>query len=179
MAAGMRAIRRVVTGNDERGRSKVVWDGPAPQVHETKLSGRGIPTSGFGRRHPHHLRGIVMMASCQTIFRARAAVGTCVSFTGWGKMTRRPRVRRRCRFTSRRSGRGGGRGIAAAATTPTARRCTRPSRSITASCSPESGRSVWMMSNSPRTMGNSERFRKDWSVLSSQCMVIFRSEATL
>jgi hypothetical protein len=29
----MTPIRRVVTGNDERGRSKVVWDGPAPDVH--------------------------------------------------------------------------------------------------------------------------------------------------
>ena len=27
--AGLKPIRRVVTGNDERGRSKVVWDGPA------------------------------------------------------------------------------------------------------------------------------------------------------
>jgi hypothetical protein len=26
-------VRRVVTGNDERGRSKVVWDGPAPNAH--------------------------------------------------------------------------------------------------------------------------------------------------
>ena len=26
-------IRRVVTGNDERGKSKVVWDGPAPNTH--------------------------------------------------------------------------------------------------------------------------------------------------
>src|SRR3989442_4298229 len=34
-------IRRVVTGNDERGRSKVVWDGPAPGTHETNFNGRG------------------------------------------------------------------------------------------------------------------------------------------
>jgi uncharacterized cupin superfamily protein len=30
-------IRRVVTGNDERGRSKVVWDGPAPNAHPTSM----------------------------------------------------------------------------------------------------------------------------------------------
>src|SRR2546423_13951634 len=34
-------IRRVVTGNDERARSKVVWDGPAPGTHETNFKGRG------------------------------------------------------------------------------------------------------------------------------------------
>ncbi len=32
----LKPIRRVVTGNDERGRSKVVWDGPAPNVHPSK-----------------------------------------------------------------------------------------------------------------------------------------------
>lgn len=41
MATGLTPIRRVVTGNDERGRSKVVWDGPAPGAHPTALSGRG------------------------------------------------------------------------------------------------------------------------------------------
>ena len=42
MATGLKPIRRVVTGTDERGRSKVVWDGPAPNGHETSLgSSRG------------------------------------------------------------------------------------------------------------------------------------------
>jgi mannose-6-phosphate isomerase-like protein (cupin superfamily) len=42
MTTGLKPIRRVVTGNDERGRSKVVWDGPAPNAHEASLgSGRG------------------------------------------------------------------------------------------------------------------------------------------
>ena len=35
-------IRRVVTGKDAQGRSKVQWDGPAPNQHEASLgSGRG------------------------------------------------------------------------------------------------------------------------------------------
>ncbi|HKA42487.1 MAG TPA: cupin domain-containing protein [Burkholderiales bacterium] len=39
---GLKPIRRVVTGNDERGKSKVVWDGPAPNAHEASMgSGRG------------------------------------------------------------------------------------------------------------------------------------------
>jgi quercetin dioxygenase-like cupin family protein len=39
---GLKPIRRVVTGNDERGKSKVVWDGPAPATHEASMgSGRG------------------------------------------------------------------------------------------------------------------------------------------
>jgi hypothetical protein len=29
---GVRPTRRVVTGNDEHGRSRVVWDGPAPNA---------------------------------------------------------------------------------------------------------------------------------------------------
>jgi mannose-6-phosphate isomerase-like protein (cupin superfamily) len=41
-------IRRVVTGNDERGRSKVVWDGPSPGAHETQLPGAGGKIEGRG-----------------------------------------------------------------------------------------------------------------------------------
>ena len=40
--SGLKPIRRVVTGNDERGRSKVVWDGPAPNAHAASMgTGRG------------------------------------------------------------------------------------------------------------------------------------------
>ena len=42
MAADLKPIRRVVTGNDERGRSKVVWDSPAPNAHAASMgSGKG------------------------------------------------------------------------------------------------------------------------------------------
>ena len=42
MSGGLKPIRRLVTGNDERGRSKVMWDGPAPNSHEASMgSGRG------------------------------------------------------------------------------------------------------------------------------------------
>jgi quercetin dioxygenase-like cupin family protein len=42
-------IRRVITGNDGNGRSTVVWDGPAPGVHETQLPGaQGAPVEGRG-----------------------------------------------------------------------------------------------------------------------------------
>lgn len=38
----LKPIRRVVTGNDAQGRSRVVWDGPAPNAHEAPPgSGRG------------------------------------------------------------------------------------------------------------------------------------------
>jgi quercetin dioxygenase-like cupin family protein len=41
-AGGLTPIRRVVTGTDSRGHSKVVWDGPAPNAHEASMgSGRG------------------------------------------------------------------------------------------------------------------------------------------
>jgi quercetin dioxygenase-like cupin family protein len=41
-------IRRVVTGNDAQGRSKVVWDGPSPGVHEVQLPGTAGPIKGRG-----------------------------------------------------------------------------------------------------------------------------------
>jgi uncharacterized cupin superfamily protein len=41
-------IRRVVTGNDGHGRSKVVWDGPSPGVHEAQLPGAGGKIEGRG-----------------------------------------------------------------------------------------------------------------------------------
>src|SRR5258707_34157 len=38
----LKPIRRVVTGNDARGKSKVTWDGPAPAAHEASMgTGRG------------------------------------------------------------------------------------------------------------------------------------------
>ena len=41
MAEELKPIRRVVTGNDERGKSRVVWDGPAPSTHPAPIEGRG------------------------------------------------------------------------------------------------------------------------------------------
>lgn len=42
MATGLKPIRRIVTANDERGRSRVLWDGPAANVHEASMgAGRG------------------------------------------------------------------------------------------------------------------------------------------
>ena len=42
-------IRRVVTGDDEDGRSRVVWDGPAPGTHEAQLPGvQGAGVKGRG-----------------------------------------------------------------------------------------------------------------------------------
>ncbi|HEV7392289.1 MAG TPA: cupin domain-containing protein, partial [Burkholderiales bacterium] len=38
----LKPIRRVVTGNDESGKSRIVWDGPAPSTHEASMgAGRG------------------------------------------------------------------------------------------------------------------------------------------
>ena len=42
-------IRRVVTGDDENGKSKVVWDGPSPGTHEAQLPGvSGVKAEGRG-----------------------------------------------------------------------------------------------------------------------------------
>jgi len=41
-SGGLTPVRRVVTGNDARGHSKVVWDGPASNAHEASMgTGRG------------------------------------------------------------------------------------------------------------------------------------------
>lgn len=55
---GLKPIRRVVTGNDERGKSKVVWDGPAPATHEASMgSGRGHIDFWVWNESPAHLSG--------------------------------------------------------------------------------------------------------------------------
>jgi hypothetical protein len=41
MAPFMKPIRRVVTGNDASGRSRVVWDSPAPNAHQGGAHGNG------------------------------------------------------------------------------------------------------------------------------------------
>lgn len=38
---GLKPIRRVVTGNDANGKSKVFWDGPAPDQHPGAIPGSG------------------------------------------------------------------------------------------------------------------------------------------
>ena len=53
----LKPIRRVVTGNDERGRSKVVWDGPSPGTHETNFKGRGHTDFWVWRETPPPLAG--------------------------------------------------------------------------------------------------------------------------
>ena len=41
MAQGLKPIRRVVTGNNERGRSRIAWDGPAPNAHPSATGPSG------------------------------------------------------------------------------------------------------------------------------------------
>lgn len=56
--AGLKPIRRVVTGNDARGHSKVVWDGPAPNVHEASMgAGRGHTDLWVWNENPAPLAG--------------------------------------------------------------------------------------------------------------------------
>jgi hypothetical protein len=57
MAGGLTPIRRVVTGVDARGRSKVVWDGPSPGTHPTELPGRGHTDFWVWRETPAPLAG--------------------------------------------------------------------------------------------------------------------------
>lgn len=55
---GLKPIRRVVTGNDKRGNSKVFWDGPAPAVHEASMgAGRGHIDFWVWNKSPAPLSG--------------------------------------------------------------------------------------------------------------------------
>ena len=54
----LKPIRRVVTGNDARGRSIVVWDGPAPGTHEAPSDvGRGYTNFWVWNESPPVLDG--------------------------------------------------------------------------------------------------------------------------
>lgn len=56
---GLKPIRRVVTGNDERGKSKVDWDGPAPSTHEASMgAGRGHIDFWIWNESPAPLSGM-------------------------------------------------------------------------------------------------------------------------
>ncbi len=58
MTTGLKPIRRVVTGHDEHGRSKVVWDGPAPNAHEASMgAGRGHTDLWVWHNNPAPLTG--------------------------------------------------------------------------------------------------------------------------
>ena len=50
-------IRRVVTGIDAQGKSKVVWDGPSPGTHEANFKGRGHTDFWVWRETPAPLDG--------------------------------------------------------------------------------------------------------------------------
>jgi hypothetical protein len=50
-------IRRVITGIDEQGRSKISWDGPAPGTHETNFKARGHTDFWVWRETPSPLGG--------------------------------------------------------------------------------------------------------------------------
>jgi len=50
-------IRRVITGNDPRGKSEVVWDGPSPGTHETNFKGRGHTDIWVWKETPPPLEG--------------------------------------------------------------------------------------------------------------------------
>ncbi len=70
MVGLMKPIRRVVTGNDAQGKSKVVWDGPAPDVHESNLPGRGHTNIWVWDRTPAPLCGTSDDGSMPYVFPA-------------------------------------------------------------------------------------------------------------
>jgi hypothetical protein len=59
MEMGIKPVRRVVTGNDEQGRSRVVWDGPAPNaIDAPQRPGGGMLDLWVFDRTPAPLSGI-------------------------------------------------------------------------------------------------------------------------
>jgi uncharacterized cupin superfamily protein len=78
MANGLTPIRRVVTGNDERGRSKVAWDGPAPNSHEASMSpGRGHTDLWVWNECPAPLSGATDDGNMKYVFAGPEAGGHC------------------------------------------------------------------------------------------------------
>jgi uncharacterized cupin superfamily protein len=57
MAKKMKAVRRVVTGNDAQGKSVVSWDGDAPARHEGAVPGRGVTDYWVWNKTPQPLNG--------------------------------------------------------------------------------------------------------------------------
>ena len=53
----LKPIRRVVTGNDQLGRSKVVWDGPAPNTHKGEILTNGWTDFWVWHKSPAPLSG--------------------------------------------------------------------------------------------------------------------------
>ena len=141
---GLKPIRRVVTGNDERGKSKVVWDGPAPNAHEASMgSGRGhIDFWVWNDKSRAALRHERRRQPARTISPARRTAATCASCRASAAADYDPRrTRRSCRRTRRK------RDELRPALGPrrhqraTRAACTRPRRSTTGSCSTASARS--------------------------------------
>ena len=78
MAVGLTPIRRVVTGNDERGRSKVTWDGPAPNSHEGSMSpGRGHTDLWVWNECPVPLSGTTDDGNMKYVFAGPGEGGHC------------------------------------------------------------------------------------------------------
>lgn len=72
-------IRRVVTGNDARGKSKVVWDGPSPGAHESTVPNKGHIDFWTWRETPLPLTGDDDPGKWDDEFPGRPAAGTCAS----------------------------------------------------------------------------------------------------
>jgi len=78
MAVGLTPIRRVVTGYDERGRSKVTWDGPAPNSHEGSMSpGRGHTDLWVWNECPVPLSGTADDGNMKYVFAGPGEGGHC------------------------------------------------------------------------------------------------------
>ena len=57
MSKKMKAVRRVVTGNDAQGKSLISWDGEAPARHESKFPGRGVTDYWVWNKTPQPSNG--------------------------------------------------------------------------------------------------------------------------
>jgi len=78
MASGLTPVRRVVTGNDERGRSTVTWDGPSPNSHEASMgSGRGHTDLWVWNEMPARLSGTADDGNLKYTFAGPAEGGHC------------------------------------------------------------------------------------------------------
>ena len=99
MAEGIKPIRRVVTGNDERGRSRVLYDGPAPRVKGSAFKkGTGMtdiwmyessPAPLGGDRDGLHVRADLLGGVSTTMRSHSSALRSWPSFSNASKISSR------------------------------------------------------------------------------------------
>ena len=107
MTPALKPIRRVVTGNDADGKSRVLWDSAAPNANPGAIRpGTGMTDVWVYQECPAPSSGgETTTATCRSVSSRPSTAGICASCSRRPnrRVTIRRRTRPRCRCTSRAS----------------------------------------------------------------------------